>query len=292
MPENKNQPPPRRRVIDASGMSSGEKRAWQPESSKKGAVSGNALISSGARGTRPSPEWLVEIVRGSWAEAEPRAVQLGTMPQGLMLNSLPFPPSTPKLGGAPGAAYAAGAAVDDGSGGVDISADGWPVACVVEYGHGAAGSRAVFDWVPGVYNLPPCSYVNVSVLPWGPLFGSSWNPTLFGAAVVPGNQHNAHVPTVSSTWTIALDESLTIPKPDHARGFEVELQTDGAALALAGALNITGCCRGSRNFATGAYQPGWTPLDVNADAQSVVLYCSEAPVAGFVRVVARWYLAL
>lgn len=280
---------------NAAGMTPAEARAWETKRiAAQDVVSGQATIGVGARGTRPSPLWVEQVCRGQFDSVKPRAVQLGSMPAPMQEASATrtFPVSTAQAGGSPGAAYDAGIiALDSALAPVVMSVEGFPVACVLEYGHGAAGSRVMFDWVPGVYNLPPCSYVNVSVLPWGPLFASNWVQTFFGAAILPGNQEGAFPPTVTGRYGLSVGQYIFIPKPDHARGFDVsQLLTDGTPPY--GALNVTIGAQGTRDFTNGVLAPGWTPLDVDPAQPNVRVTCTSVGAGALVTFLARWFLQL
>lgn len=296
MPENKSPPPrlpPATRVRPA--MSPAERRAWETQQGPKPkAVSGNAMVGQGARGTRPDPLWAIEVVRGSWVDAEPRTLQLGTMPAGVTPNSRAFPISTDQR--APGASYEAWQLARLGDDASEVfMGNGFPVACLLEYGCGAAGSRVMFDWVPGSYNLPPCTYANVSVLPWGPVFESNWNETSFSAAVSAGSLQGAHVPTVSASYALAEDDYVTIPVPDHARYFDVVSTLSTDEHKPAGSLAVSGASVGLRDFGAGVYSPGWSPLDVTVAGGSVnevTVRCLDDGGSPSLAFQLRWYLAL
>lgn len=276
---------------NAAGLTPREARAWETTQGKPPEfVSGNASIGPGARGDTPDPLWSAEIVRGHWPDARPRTLQLGTMPAGVTPNSRAFPVSTDQR--LPGASYAcAQLARLGGAGSLVDTRDGFPVACMLEYGVGSAGARVIFDWVPGSYNLPPCTFANVSVLPWGPVFASNWNETLFSAAVSPGILQGAHVPTVSGAYSLAEGDYLVIPIPDHARYFDVFAV--GAPDGFAGKLVVSGGADGVRDFGSGNLVPGWTPLDVTTRGGNVVqVTCDDDGGLLTVPFIMRWWLAL
>lgn len=272
-------------------MSSGERRAWQPERGGE-AVSGNHVIGPGARGETPDPQYGYQIIRGQWDVARPRVLQLGTMPAPLTPNSTSFPVSTDSRQA--GASYACGElARDFDTGDTIVISDGFPVACVLEYGQGSAGSRVMFDWVPGSYNLPPCTFANVSVLAWGPAFESNWNETVFAAAVSPGQLQSAHVPTVSGRYAFAVDDAIIVPVPDHARGFELLPMNFTTEKVPAGSFLVSGAAEGTRDFGNAAYSPAWTPLEVTGGQnKEVQINCLDVGDGPTVSVYLRWYLAL
>ncbi len=151
----------------------------------------------------------------------------------------------------------------------------------------------MFDWVPGSYNLPPCTYANVSVLPWGPVFASNWGEVLFSAAVSPGNLRGAHVPTVSSSYDLAVTDFVVVPVPDHARAVEVFSTTSDAGHLPAGKLTLEGSAIALRDFGNNVYAPGWTPLEVTpVGGGQVTVRCLDnggSPTCSFQL---RWYLSL
>jgi hypothetical protein len=164
---------------------------------------------------------------------------------------------------------------------------------MLEYGQGAAGSRVMFDWTPGAYNLPPCSYANVSVLPWGPVFASNWGEVLFSAAVSPGNIHGAPVPLISASYALAENDYVVLPVPDHARGFEVVSTLSDGAYQPSGKLIVSGAAVGVRDFANNLYAPGWTPLDVvQVGGSQVTVRCVDDGGNPQLAFQLRWYLAL
>lgn len=254
-----------------------EMASWGQAQHEPQSVSGNASAVAGAR-LLPSTSSMLDVVRGQWQTSRPRTLILGTMPSPWVDGSA-FPPATPIP--RDGASYDSGILTDAGVDGGD-----WYLymACVLEYGHGAAAQRAYFDWRPGAYNLPSCSYVNVQALPWG----SGWSgtaPGIVAASIVPGQVQGAHVPTATGYTTLPNGNAKAFGSPDHARGFDIEFAGDPAG----GVPNVQvqGGAYGLRDFA-GLYVPGWSPLAVTP--RTAVQLTKLSGPSSLLRL--RWYLQL
>jgi hypothetical protein len=230
----------------------------------------------------PTDGAAVGICQGEWKEARPRSVMLG------------FPLGGVQVGGAfPPHPRAAGSSASLDAGGCDVAgaALGGAVlrrlACQLEYGCGSSSQKVFFDWQPGTYNIPPCTFVRVSALPWG----TDWNTValLYGVGCFPvlatvseGNLQDAHPPVVTVRWAAAAGTQYGMNAPACARAFEVA-NVDSSVTPV---VRVLGDINARRDYATLTNYPGWTPLDV-ATADNIAV---TSDVATTLQVI--WTLAL
>jgi hypothetical protein len=136
------------------------------------------------------------------------------------------------------------------------------MACVLEYGSGSCLQRVFFDWRPGSYNLPPCEFARVSALPWGTDWPLGKHSVL--ASIAEGELQDAAQPICSGTGQLLAGAARLFTTPANALFFDVANSDDAGALPLIiadqGAYAI-------RNYSTGQFIPGWTPVDAPMPGQ-------------------------
>lgn len=193
-------------------------------------------------------------VRG---EALPRVLTIGFPVGGVFVGSSfpPYPEAASTGPGKAGIVNAAGTAF----GGSTVRR----LAAVLEYGSGSAAQKVYFDWCPGSYNLPPCDFARVSVLPWGTTWtGALLNRYPANASFSPGELQDAHVPTVTANGTLVAGVQQTFIAPSCARAVEI-LNVDNTTTPV---LQLKGEVTATRNYAALSAFPGASPLPLYAGA--------------------------
>lgn len=220
-----------RRGYGPENMSDAELAQWgiartpQPASAQE--ISGRASPQLQSTPTT-LPGNTVAVFGANWDRALPRVLSLGAPAPCYDPVTSRFPPA--EIG-----SYRAGLVGDDTwTSGVQ---GGRFAAAVLGYGVGASQHRAVFDWRPGTYALPPCDYVELSLI----AYGAAWTaPAEFVASCVPGEWAHAHVPTVTgySVWENPLETPLLQPAsvavPALARAVDVWSANGGASITITG----------------------------------------------------------
>lgn len=222
----------------------------------------------------PDYNQAIGVVEGTWKTSRARAFTLGITP-----NNYPgsgnFPPAGPSVTQA-GIVNAAGAAFGGGS--------ALRLACLLEYGVGSAVQKAVCDWQPGTYNLPPCQFVRISALPWGTAWNA--NASYAAAAISAGHLEGAPVPTVTGLGVLLAATAQSFTPPAYARAFEFWNGDNTTTPALTGRFFNAGAgVSVTRNYATGAFTPGFTPIEFYSAALSLLSDVDTVAVL-------RWYLSL
>lgn len=146
---------------------------------------------------------------------------------------------------------------------------------ILEYGIGAVQARAVFDWRPGSYQLPPCTYVRIGVLPWG-AWGSISGTGIadlkscgFSATISTGTCQ-ARVPICSGKVDLAAARSLRVPA--KAAAFEV-LPVFGAGIVTVTSDQQPMVVRDSSLLS--AYPP-WSPVQLSTVGVDTLLLTPSA----------------
>lgn len=198
---------------------------------------------------QPTDGAAIGVVVCESKKAIPRTLTIG-FPTGGVFPSGPFPPfpsinteGPPKCG-----------IVDVF--GVPFTTDR-SLVCILEYGVGSASQKVYFDWCPGSYNLPSCSWARVSALAWGT--GWTLNRYPANATITPGNMQNAHVPTVTGAGSLAAGVAKTFASPGCARGVEVTWL--GIVGDAAPNLRFAGEVNAIRDYAASNFAPSPTPLE-------------------------------
>jgi hypothetical protein len=232
-----------------------------------------ALPSEGAR---------VGICAVQSRRALPRVLTLGAPVTGMRADGSRFPPAS--IGGSLarsalqcGLTLAIGAPIVFGPTTVA------KLACVLEYGVGSCLSRVMFDWRPGSYNLPPCEFARVSALPWGTDWPLSQHTVLASLAV--GELQDAMPPVCSGEGQIGAAAQKVFLVPAGAAYFDVRNSDDTGLLpvitVLQSSSNIV------RNYVTGQFIPGWTPIEAPLPGQTITV---ATDVNAFVTI--EWTLQL
>ncbi len=99
-------------------------------------------------------------------------------------------------------------------------------AAVLEYGAGASLNTVYFDWRPGAYNLPPCNFVRLAVLPWGTAWAAALPRHSWRGTVVRGQFEGAMLPTVTDTVALSIGTDRLFPLPARTSAFEVQPLAD------------------------------------------------------------------
>lgn len=156
------------------------------------------------------------------------------------------------------------------------------LACVLQYGFTGTQFTAIFDWQQGTYNVPACSWMRVSALPWG-----AWPAAAAGIAalveaalsvtVAPGNLIGARVPCCSGAVTFdgagpGLSRSFAIPKRAGAFDFHHFSGTKGALSNQSSSANGAGQVPYVlRDVSLGLYYPPWGPVQITPGFTAITL---------------------
>lgn len=205
-----------------------------------------SLVASLVVGNTPAAANKLGIVEGSWKEAEPRCVLLAS-PNQVGPQSTSFPPSA-----ADNAFYAG---LLDSVGTAWVDSVNKPMALVLEYGNGSTQETVWCDYIPGAYNLPPCSWVRVSALPWRTSPWALNNAMQLSASIAPGNMNDVHAPTATGRIVAAGPWDFFVPS--HARAFTISTEGDTGP-------DVVTCTQAAyclRNYSTGQFVPGYDPID-------------------------------
>lgn len=156
------------------------------------------------------------------------------------------------------------------------------LACVLEYGCGSSQSKVYMDYQPGSYNLPPSEFVRVSALPWG----TGWTaggtfPAV--ASLAEGELQDSYPPVASGWGAFDAGVSKSFPVPAQARAVEIVMVGN----LVAATIQLTGAVTATRNYATGQFVPGWSPLDILSPGAQLAVVSDLACVLQL-----KWYLAL
>lgn len=243
----------------------------------------------------PTNGAAVGVLSKQWDHAAPRVLSLG-FPMAAPVGFPAFPdgPGESLFPSAP-------AIVPEGCGIVGLQS-GAPVAlggsatvraaCILEWGTGAATQKACFDWLPGGYNVPSCSWARVSILPWG----TDWDPSVLTmpacAALTTGVLEDAFQPTVTGIGLLlAADDAFTMVTPSNARAVEVTSLNLGssppAAIQLSGSGTVGVIALRDYTTSPPQFTPPWSPVDCHAPGSSLVLSVSADAMVWL-----RFYLQL
>lgn len=238
------------------------------------------------------------IVSGIWPKPMRRTLMLGTTNGNTsgVGDMVCFPPyASDGDTNVSGLAYVtgfldAGAQVWKSNSNAAVTQSDRQLACILEVGCGGATSKIVMDWHPGVYRLPPCDYCRVAALAWGGGWALGAKTSFLAAAsIIPDEIDGAHVPTATGIRLFAAGETSTLNVPNGARALEVA--PFGVAAASANTITVTGASYAVRNYAAGAFVPGWSPVAVDeffaagGASVSVTSLLAEG-------VLLRWYLEI
>lgn len=222
------------------------------------AFGGSANLVSYLPGTnRPGQE--AGIFRGAFTECVPRSIMLGGPAPAAGVGVLVWPPS--EYNNTFAATWQAG--LLDEAGTAPIAGQMF-AACKLTYGVGPVSRTVYFDWRPGAYNLPSCSYVEVSVVLWGP----AWVPSTLAAArftavAMPGNMDGALQPTVTATMLIPATPGFRVfEAPVSACAFDVEIVEVGGVTAIGSADAGGASTLLFRDESTGIWLPPWGPVQI------------------------------
>jgi hypothetical protein len=205
----------------------------------------------------------VQVAQLATGEVMPRVLALGG---NAIQQSSDFPPAegADADGGGRIGSWQAGF-VDANN--VDAFPDTRWAAAVLEYGVGAVQQRAVFDWRAGFYQLPPCTFVRVGVLPWGTGWGlvtgnaiADLNACAFAASITTG-ECQARAPLCSGTVLLGgtMLSARTFRVPAKTAAVEARL-ISGAGGTLIASEDGGGTPRLKRNLASLADYPSWGPM--------------------------------
>lgn len=256
-------------------------------------VSNATAIATGKRDLLVQPPALPlnygELVcQGDWDAPLPRVLQIGIPTkryQAGVANYFP-PPSAadnPAALGIGDQSFDCG--LIDGAGNTwesrSFGVGGKCMACVLEYGVGAASNVVFFDWLQGVYQLPPCTFARVSALPWGSGYTAPVTLRL-AATIAPGEAQGAHVPTATGHRWVTGGATATLFPPNGARAMDVA-QFD----AQTAVVTVTGAVNAKRNYPALSQYPGWSPVEVMAAVGAVSVSSDVDALLSL-----RWYLQL
>ena len=197
------------------------------------------------------------IVDKRWQDIAPRIVTIG-FPTGGIAPASSYPPFPKFSSAAPSSAFQCGLLDTSGVAfGALLPGVRARAALVLEYGIGSAGQKVYMDWRPGAYQVPPCEWARASILLWG----TDWNSLVqayAAAASFATGRIDAHPPTVTGEGIMFAGAGRSFAVPANARAFEVEniSSTATPVITIAGTF-----VSAVRNYATGAFVPGWSPLD-------------------------------
>ncbi len=238
-----------------------------------GSVSGRSSIPANAVvGATPLASQTYGIVEGTWPDAEPRCVVVGGYAGQLQVTN--FPPAAVL-----GSSHRSGLITVGGA--LWVSGFTQPMALRLEYGHGSATKSVWLDYEPGAYNLPACSWVRVSVVPWH-VAGWVGNGIIeLAASIGSGNMQDCIVPTATGIVTGA--GPWVASPPAQARAFIVT--SDGQSGADIITASGAGYCL--RNYATGAFVPGYDPVELGGPGDLTITHTVPAAY-----VVLKWLFQL
>lgn len=222
-----------------------------PAPGKAVLVSGVQVIPNVPSLAKPSDGAQVGICNGTWPRSIPRVLTIGFPVGGIGPNAA-FPPAHGEAIFDCGILDATGAVFQDGP----------ALACVLEYGSGAASQKVYFDWCEGSYNIPPCEFVRVSALPWGTA-GGGWPLGQFAAiaSVAEGSLQTAHVPTATGRSTMAAGVQQFFNAPVNARAMDVTwVGSDSSETAPL--ITLSDGVAAKLDYSAGSFQPGYSPLPV------------------------------
>lgn len=198
------------------------------------------------------------VVQGRWrGKMGPRVVQLGQPPG-------PYPP-------ADGAGYFPPTPFQNGRCGVlDFTGtEPWngqlgfsqQLCAVITYGNGSAVNVVYIDWIAGVYNVPPCEYVRVGCLAWGPNWGGDVETSFLATAGLASGHHDgAHVPTISGERAMTAATPATLLVPNGARAVDVVAFDPSGAAFPTGIITVGGAATFKRDYGANTFLPGWGPV--------------------------------
>lgn len=222
----------------------------------------------------PSLSEAIGVVSGTWKHAKKRTITLGVTPDNYP-GSGPFPT---------GGATVSQAGIVNAAGVQFGGATTLRLACILEYGVGSASQKVICDWKAGTYNLPPCQFVRISALPWG----TNWsaNAGTLAAAVAEGELYGAPVPTVTGYGALTAATAQSFNAPAYARAFDFWPEDNTTTPVMTARFLAAGAgVQVQRNYATGAFFPGWSPIEFYASTISLI---SDVDTAAIL----RWYLSL
>lgn len=226
---------------------------YMPEfanAAKSNVVSGVETIPTVATLGLPTEGAKVGIVSVRSARAVPRVMSIGAPVSGIQ-DGFGFPPES--FAGLTHAGLPCG--LTEYGGGAFGGTQNIRMACVLEYGSGSCLNRVMFDWRPGAYNLPPCEFARVSALPWGTNWSLGRQTVL--ASIAEGELQQALDPIASASGPMVAATMKRFLSPANAVGVEV-LNADNT---LSPVIVVNGANKFTRNYVTGAFVPGWTPID-------------------------------
>lgn len=226
-------------------------------------VSGNELVPQGTVGETPDGPGVC-ILNRVFSTVKQRVLTLGIQ-AGNAQAGRGFP--TAVFNGPVFASTSCG--LVDGAGlALDLGAGHPYLACMLEYGVGAASQKCWIDWYQGSYNLPPCEFVRVSAIPWGKWW-AGFPQACFNAvaSVGEGDLQGAHPPTVTAVGSVVGGATRSFSTPANARAVEVLLVDPASAATLV----VSGAAAGVRSMQVGLNSPGWSPLDLDLGVSAVAV---------------------
>jgi hypothetical protein len=215
-----------------------------------------------------TPGQEVPVMELASDEPITRTLFLGAAGGASAVANNPWPPPESR-DASRGGSYAAGMLDFSGATSWINSAGNQCAAAVVQYGIGGVQETFWCDWKPGAINLPACTYVRCSVVPWGGLWGAlTLGNADFVAWCVPGNLEGARPPTVSANVThgatYGVSNTRVFCVPSKAAAFDVGHQagTIGQLVVTVTTLNQGGAMYMVRDPSTGLYVPPWGPVQL------------------------------
>lgn len=163
---------------------------------------------------------------------------------------------------------------------------------VLTYGVGASSHTVVFDWRPGVYQLPPCSFVSLGVVPYGTQWALSPDfRAVFAASCSPGKISDAPPPTVTTEAYVLGDGFVKFggraPAGSRAVDCYVKPHEQQANVKLLMTLSNGGLI--VRDYREGYF---WPPGPADCVGDLTALVVDHTDPAESVEVGVRFYLSL